>query len=214
MSYEMSIGEIQGHRSWPDIDTTRLLCGQAIHNHISCIRSVEWAWLDLERNIQLINMRLDMLEMAGEVGVKWTGTLLNVYAGGKDTERVEDGPDSADMGEEMGFAWPRKVLGHHTTQPSIATVEEGFRRKDQKKSKKLFRGRTARVQEGEMNSIWDVRPETYGREETGGTGLWASSTQRKLLTQYPEIWWWRHYGGWEYQKRKWRWLRARTRRQQ
>ncbi len=49
-------------------------------------------------------MRLDMLEMAGEVGVKWTGTLLNVYAGGKDTERVEDGPDNADMGEEMGFA--------------------------------------------------------------------------------------------------------------
>ena len=47
-------------------------------------------------------VRLEMLEMAGEVGVKWTGTLSTerVYAGGKDTERVEDGPDSADMEEE------------------------------------------------------------------------------------------------------------------
>ena len=31
-------------------------------------------------------------------------------------------------------------------------------------------GRTARVQEGERNSRRDVRPETYGREDTGGTG--------------------------------------------
>ena len=50
-------------------------------------------------------VRLEMLEMAGEVGVKWTGRLLKrVYAGGKDTERVEDGPDSADMEEERGCA--------------------------------------------------------------------------------------------------------------
>ena len=27
-----------------------------------------------------------------------------VYAGGKDIERVEDGPDSADMEEERGWA--------------------------------------------------------------------------------------------------------------
>ena len=49
-------------------------------------------------------VRLEMLEMAGDVGVKWTGRLLNVYAGGKDTERVEDGLDSADMEEERGCA--------------------------------------------------------------------------------------------------------------
>ena len=29
-------------------------------------------------------VRLEMLEMAGEVGVKWTRRLLKVYAGGKD----------------------------------------------------------------------------------------------------------------------------------
>ena len=50
-------------------------------------------------------MRLDRMEMAGEFGVNWTGRLLNVYyAGGKDTEGVEDGPDSADMEEERGCA--------------------------------------------------------------------------------------------------------------
>ena len=50
-------------------------------------------------------VRLEMMKMAGEVGVKWTGRLLNVYnAGGKDTEGVEDGPDSADREEERGCA--------------------------------------------------------------------------------------------------------------
>ena len=34
-------------------------------------------------------------------------------------------------------------------------------------------GRTARVQEGEMNSRRDVRPATDGREDTGGTGHMA-----------------------------------------
>ena len=31
-------------------------------------------------------------------------TTKSVYTGGKDTEGVEDGPDSADMEEEMGCA--------------------------------------------------------------------------------------------------------------
>ena len=52
-------------------------------------------------------VRLEMLEMAGDVGVN---------AGGKDTERVEDGPDSDDMEEERGCARPRKVQVYHTTQ--------------------------------------------------------------------------------------------------
>ena len=32
-----------------------------------------------------------------------------VYAGGKNTERVEDGPGSANMEEERGCARPKKV---------------------------------------------------------------------------------------------------------
>ena len=45
-------------------------------------------------------------EMAGDVGVKCPDRKATerVYAGGKDTERVEDGPDSADMEEERGCA--------------------------------------------------------------------------------------------------------------
>ena len=47
-------------------------------------------------------------------------------------------------------------------------------------------GETARIQEGERHSRRDVRPETYGREETGGTG--CSTTWKELMTRYPERW--------------------------
>ena len=48
-------------------------------------------------------LRLETLEMAGELGVKWTGkSTERVYAGGKDIDRVEDVPGSADMEEERG----------------------------------------------------------------------------------------------------------------
>ena len=50
-------------------------------------------------------MRLHMLEMALEVGVQVERKATErVYAGGKDIERVEDGPDSADMEQERGWA--------------------------------------------------------------------------------------------------------------
>ena len=39
-------------------------------------------------------------------------------------------------------------------------------------------GKTARVQEGERNSRRDVRPETDGREDTGGTGQHGSGVRR------------------------------------
>ena len=48
---------------------------------------------------------------ARDVGDGWRGesqvdrkATKRVYAGGKDTEEVEDGPDSADMEEERGCA--------------------------------------------------------------------------------------------------------------
>ena len=67
-----------------------------------------------------------------------------------------------------------------------------------------FGGRPARFQEGEMNSRRDVRPDTDGREEAGGTGQYGSGVRRprELWTQYPERLSWRRYGGWAYQKRK------------
>ena len=39
-------------------------------------------------------------------------------------------------------------------------------------------GKTTRVQEGESNSRRDVRPETDGRENTGGTGQYGSGVRR------------------------------------
>ena len=59
-----------------------------------------------------------------------------VYAGRKDTEGEEDVPDIADMEEERGCACPRKVQGHHTIQSSTETAGEGFRCKDQEKSRR------------------------------------------------------------------------------
>ena len=53
----------------------------------------------------------DEVPVARDVGDGWRGgsqvdrkTTERVYAGGKDTERVEDGPDSADMAEKRGCA--------------------------------------------------------------------------------------------------------------
>ncbi len=58
-------------------------------------------------------MRLEMLEMAGEVGVKWTcrKATERVYAVGKGTEGVEDGSDSDDMEEERDVHDPGKYRG-------------------------------------------------------------------------------------------------------
>ena len=51
-------------------------------------------------------MRLEMLEMTGEVGVTWTGRLLNVcmQEGRIPKEMRMHGLDSADMEEERGCA--------------------------------------------------------------------------------------------------------------
>ncbi len=45
------------------------------------------------------------------------------------------------------------IGGHHTTQPITETAGESFRRKDQEKSRRLLRGRTTRVQDGERDSV-------------------------------------------------------------
>ena len=41
-----------------------------------------------------------------------------MYAGGEDTERVEDGPDSADMEEERGMCMiqERTVASHYSAK--------------------------------------------------------------------------------------------------
>ena len=69
---------------------------------------------------------------------------------------MDDGPGSADMEEVMGMCM---------TQESERVEGD-------------FGGRTARVQEGELNSRRDVRPATDGREDTGGTGQYGSGVRR------------------------------------
>ena len=89
---------------------------------------------------------MSRLSAARDVGGGWRGgsqmdrkATERVYARRKDTEGVEDGPDSADMEEDRGCAWPRKVQGHCTTQASTETAGEGFRRKGQEKSRRWLR---------------------------------------------------------------------------
>ena len=78
-------------------------------------------------------MRIETLEMSGEVGVTWTGRLLNVC--------MQEGRISKEW--RMGLIvpiWKRKGDGHdpgkYTTQPSTETVVEDFRCKDQEKSRR------------------------------------------------------------------------------
>ena len=79
-------------------------------------------------------MRLEMLEMAGEVGVKWTGRLLNVYTGGSDTEGVEG---------LIVPIWKRKGYVHDpgkyreiTLLSQLLKLLDGFRCNDQKNSRR------------------------------------------------------------------------------
>ena len=84
-------------------------------------------------------VRLEMLEMSGEVGVTWTGRLLNVcmQEGRIPKERRMDlivptwkrKRDVHDPGNYRGI-----TILNHNTQSSTETVGEGFSRNDQEKS--------------------------------------------------------------------------------
>ena len=55
-----------------------------------------------------------------------------MYAGGKDTEGVEDGPDSTDMEEDI----TQEIAGASHYSAKFEAAREGCRRKDQEKSRK------------------------------------------------------------------------------
>ena len=56
-------------------------------------------------------VRLEMMEIAGEVGVMWTGMLLNVC--------MQEGRIPKEWRMCLIVpTWKRKVQGHHTTQAS------------------------------------------------------------------------------------------------
>ena len=112
-------------------------------------------------------VRLKMLEMAGEVGVKWTGRLLNVC--------MQDGriPKKWRMGLIVPI-WKRKGDVHDPGKYRGITLLSQVL----KLLERVLDARTARVREGERNSRRDVRPGTDGREETGGTGQYGSGVRR------------------------------------
>ena len=105
-------------------------------------------------------MQLEMMEMAGEVGFKRTGRLLNVC--------MQEGriPKEWMMGLIVPI-WKRKGDVHDPGKYRGITLLS-----------QVQLGRTARVQEGERHSRRDVRPDTDGREEIGGTGQYGSGVRR------------------------------------
>ena len=85
---------------------------------------------------------------------------------------------------------PGKYSGITLLSQVLKLLERVLNAMIRKREEGDFGGRPARFQEVERNSRRDVRPETDGREETGGTGQYGSGVRRprELLTQYPERW--------------------------
>ena len=102
-----------------------------------------------------------------------------MYAGGKDTERVEDGPDIVPI-------WKRKCDVHDPGKYRSITLlshvlkllERGLDARIRRRVEGDFGEEQQRVQEGERSIRRDVRPETDGREESGGTGQYGSGVRR------------------------------------
>ena len=149
-------------------------------------------------------VRQEMLEMAGEVGVKWTGRLLNVCTHeGRIPKEWRMGlivpiwkrkGDVHDPGKYRGitpFSQVLKLL-ERVLDARIRRRVDYFREEQQ-----WFRkGR------GTADGIYVLRQMVEKRLEVQGSMALGFVDLRKLLTQYPERWRWRHYRGWEYQKRK------------
>ena len=118
-------------------------------------------------------VRLAMLEMVGEVGVTWSGRLLNVC--------MQEGrvPKEWRMGLRVPI-WKRKGDVHDPGKyRGITLYGQVLELLERVLDARIMRrvegdlgggGRTARVREGDRNSRRDARPEPDGREETVGTG--------------------------------------------
>ena len=124
-------------------------------------------------------MRLEMLEMAGELGVKWTGRLLNVC--------MQEGRISKEW--RMGLTvpiWKRKGDVHDPGKyrgitlliQVLKLLERVLDARIRRRVEGDFGGRTAKRQEGERNSRRDVRPAIDNREDTGCSGQYGSGVRR------------------------------------
>ena len=121
-------------------------------------------------------MRLEMLQMAGEVGVKWTGRLLNVC--------MQEGriPKEWRMGLIVP-TWKRKGDVHDPGKYRGITLLSQVLKLLERVLDARIRRRVecdfGEEQQGFMKGRGTaVRPETDGREETGGTGQYGSGVRR------------------------------------
>ena len=108
-------------------------------------------------------MRLETLDMAGELGIKWTGSLLDVC--------MQEGRISSEWRMCLIVpTWMRKGdvndPGKHSGITLLSQVLKLLERVldavIRRRVEGDFGGRPARFQEGERNSRRDVRPETDG----------------------------------------------------
>ena len=124
-------------------------------------------------------MRLDVMEMTGEVGVKWTGRLLNVcmqegripkeWMMGLIVPIWKRKGDVHDPGKYRGITLLSQVL-----KLSESVLDARIRRRVEGD----FGEEQQAFGKGERNSRRDVRPETDGRQETGCTGQYGSGVRR------------------------------------
>ena len=98
-----------------------------------------------------------------------------VYAGGKDTEGVGDGPDSADMKEDVHDTG--KNRGITLLSQVLKLLERGLHAMIRRRVEGDFGTNSKRPGRG-GDSRRDVRPETDGREKTGGTVQYGSGIRR------------------------------------
>ena len=112
-----------------------------------------------------------------------------VYAGGKDTEGVEDGPDSADIKRKGDVHDPGKYMGITLLSQVLKLLERvldaGIRiRVEGDFGEDKGSGRGEEQQTGCTSRVrWWRRDWRYR-----AVWIWGSSPWRKLLTQYPERW--------------------------
>ena len=86
-----------------------------------------------------------------------------MYAGGKDTERVDDGQIVPIWKRKGDVHDPGKYRGITLFSQVLKLLERVLDARIRRRVEGDFGGRTARVDEGDRNSRRDVRPETDGR---------------------------------------------------
>ena len=103
-----------------------------------------------------------------------------MYAGGKDTERVEDGPDSADMEGERGQSThdPRKYRGITLLSQVLKLLERVLDAMIRRRVEGDFGEEQQGFRKGRGTAGGMYLLRQNGIEDTGGTGQYGSGVRR------------------------------------